>query len=292
LAIAPADIQELARVDISRITTVKKTHLFHTSHAFYMRAVEICAEDTNYHDPEDPNSYDQSQDFRHHLAAWDLPSIGVAESAWKLYNEVIASYTKREPTYKSGTLFAISGVLKVFSRYCDDAFICGLPEELFSCALLWQPLGSSKRDRNWPSWSWAGWTGSVRSLATGTIEGGTGPRTFVPSFPSLTLVSSNGSEAAVKWLGFENPNVIAWFGLENRVGGGPLKLMERLPDNPFLEGSYLEFSSRATFLSIVPGPEVKGDLSSSVGTSILHKYHILDGQDWVGTILLSPECAA
>lgn len=108
----------------------------------------------------------------------------------------------------------------------------------------------------------------------------------------MTLVSSNSSKAAIKWLGFENLNVIAWFKLENRVEGGPLKLMERLPDNPFLEGSYLEFASRATFLSIVPGPEVKGDLSVSVGTSILHKYHILDGQDWIGTILVSPECAA
>jgi hypothetical protein len=54
----------------------------------------------------------QIGDLRHNLSEWDMQSIGTTKLAWKPYNEVIASYTKRKLTYESDYVFAISGILK------------------------------------------------------------------------------------------------------------------------------------------------------------------------------------
>lgn len=43
---------------------------------------------------------------------------------------------------------------------CDSWF--GIPTSIFDMALLWQPTAKSVRRLGFPSWSWAGWTGSFK----------------------------------------------------------------------------------------------------------------------------------
>lgn len=268
--------------------------IFFTSfQVFYMCAAGTCTEDTTYHDPENLHKSDSGtrydSDIRRHPSEWDLVSIGIEGSAWKLYNEIIESYTKRQLTYQTDTLFAISGILKVFSRYCDDTFIYGIPVKLFNCALLWQPLGALQRNHMWPSWSWAGWTGAVCNLATDAIHWTTRGNVFVSALQNLTFSMPTGAETAIERL--ELDTVKPWFLYEYGLDPTPT-LMERKPDKPFLEGRYLNFESRAIFLSIIPVPRDKASFSSSSRASSLHKYHIFDGDNWVGTMLLSQEYAA
>lgn len=270
--------------------------VFTSFQVFYMCTAGTCTEDTTYHDPENLHKYDSGMrydsDIRRHPSEWDLISIGLEGSAWKLYNEVINSYTRRELTYKSDTLFAISGILKVFSRYCDDTFIYGLPVKLFHCSLLWQPLGASQRNHTWPSWSWAGWTGAACNLAADAIHWTTRGNIFVSALENLTFSMPYGGETAIERLELDSIAVKPWFLHEYGLDLTP-KLMERKLDKPFLEGgNHLNFESRAVFLSVVTVSQDKAGLSSSSRASSLHKYHILNGDHWIGTMLLSPECAA
>ena len=99
----------------------------------------------------------------HELPSWDLPSIA-PRSCWQIYNQSLQIYTTRHLGHESDTLNAISGVQRVFGRYTDDAFACGLPMRQLFYAILWQPVDIAERQPDWPSWSWAGWTGSGQQL--------------------------------------------------------------------------------------------------------------------------------
>jgi hypothetical protein len=133
----------------------------------------------------------------------------------------------------------------------------------------------------------------VRSanLATDAIHWTTHGNVFVSFLQNLIFSMPNVAETALERLELDCVTVKPWFLYEYGLDPTP-KLMERKPDKPFLEGRYLNFESRAIFLSIVPVSRDKAGFSSSSRASSLHKYHILDGDNWVDTMLLSPECAA
>jgi hypothetical protein len=83
------------------------------------------------------------------------------------YAALIRSYTSRELTNMDDSLNAIQGILRDFGSTIDgydNNFIYGLPDVVFDYALWWKneyvPL-MSKRRKNFPSWSWAGWSGNV-----------------------------------------------------------------------------------------------------------------------------------
>jgi hypothetical protein len=78
------------------------------------------------------------------LNGWELPSIGYA-TCWHTYNESLVIYSGRRLGRKSDTLNAFAGVQRVFARYTDDTYLCGLPARQIFYALLWQPLAVSER---------------------------------------------------------------------------------------------------------------------------------------------------
>ncbi|KAI1276531.1 heterokaryon incompatibility protein [Xylaria sp. FL0933] len=91
-----------------------------------------------------------------------------------VYMRSVELYTERKLTKDQDILAAFSGVSNVLKSRMRAPFIHGLPSSHFDLALLWEPTRAGERrviadspDKksysipDFPSWSWAGWTGPV-----------------------------------------------------------------------------------------------------------------------------------
>ena len=95
-----------------------------------------------------------------------------ADTSWpclKLWDNLVASYTKRNLSYEEDILRAFMGVLETLGSCIPGGFHFGLPQLFFDAALLWVPKEYLTRRENhenrfespaFPSWSWAGWRGA------------------------------------------------------------------------------------------------------------------------------------
>ncbi|CAG8956835.1 hypothetical protein HYFRA_00011224 [Hymenoscyphus fraxineus] len=84
---------------------------------------------------------------------------------------IVHAFNTRTLTFDSDTLNAFAGTMKAMTPSFPSGFYAGLPEFYFDIALLWQAhrgLRSrfttqvGKEGNQFPSWSWAGWMGSLR----------------------------------------------------------------------------------------------------------------------------------
>ncbi|PTB59947.1 hypothetical protein M431DRAFT_502138 [Trichoderma harzianum CBS 226.95] len=230
----------------------------------------------------------------HTLNGWELPSIGFA-TCWRAYNETLAIYSGRRLGRKSDTLNAITGVHRVFARYTDDTYLCGLPARQIFYALLWQPLAVSERQPSWPSWSWAGWTGSGDDLCVVgnpcqeavTDQWGDSParwgstgRVFIPRLENLRFQASNGMELDIPL--FPDDEALKQY-LSSQHDKALPALAE---DRPFWESGYLRFKATSKQFSITPDVSNPG---VSKDHPRLKRCRILDGDRWIGTIFLNPD---
>jgi hypothetical protein len=78
------------------------------------------------------------------------------------YSQIIVPYTTRKMTNQSDAIEAVSGLLQQLETqyYAESGFCWGLPCADFALALLWKQ-GKSRRRAEFPSWSWAGWEGTM-----------------------------------------------------------------------------------------------------------------------------------
>ena len=84
------------------------------------------------------------------------------------YAFMVADYTARHLTHASDAEIAILGVLRqVEGLFVGKLYAC-IPDTEISAALLWTPIGPSRRRIDpatgtppFPSWSWLGWVGHV-----------------------------------------------------------------------------------------------------------------------------------
>ncbi|KAI9772807.1 MAG: hypothetical protein M1839_002280 [Geoglossum umbratile] len=93
------------------------------------------------------------------------------------YSSVVREYTARQLTFNGDILNAFQGLSSVLaSSYGEIKYHWGLPEAYFDCAILWQPEARLQRRASdspttvFPSWSWAGWVGSVHHGTNPAIE--------------------------------------------------------------------------------------------------------------------------
>ena len=71
-------------------------------------------------------------------------------------------YTSRQLTFGSDVLNAFVGILEVITIWTSEKFFWGHPCSDFDQWLCWDALYGSKRPGNdFPSWSWASWTGVI-----------------------------------------------------------------------------------------------------------------------------------
>ena len=93
------------------------------------------------------------------------------EATWKqvliAYTALVHQYTARHLSFDTDSLNAFSGILSTLLKQVTGKAIGGLPEYLLDYCLLWLHTNPSKRSQynpivrntNFPSWSWAGWSG-------------------------------------------------------------------------------------------------------------------------------------
>ncbi|MCJ1317539.1 hypothetical protein MMC15_002864 [Xylographa vitiligo] len=158
----------------------KRSLTFTDSHVFFQcqRMVwceDVAAEDNkiiDYHQMEDYLPIDWSSERNDHMYKLHYALHVYKSTNWVEYLRTVEEYTPRMLSFDSDILAAFAGMSKVLSSMFRSRLLYGLPESLFDCALLWQPAGtivrrhvprptSNSSGRYFPSWSWAGWKGSI-----------------------------------------------------------------------------------------------------------------------------------
>ncbi|KAJ2991381.1 hypothetical protein NUW58_g2535 [Xylaria curta] len=78
------------------------------------------------------------------------------------FQTFVMYYTMRSLTNQEDTLNALGGIIQRLSRKMKCGFLEGLPIVIFDLAILFTGTkGSPRRRHNFPSYSWAGWKGTV-----------------------------------------------------------------------------------------------------------------------------------
>lgn len=108
-------------------------------------------------------------------SSWLFPrqsAVSPRDDGRRLFH-LLSEYTSRELTYQSDTLNAMLGIFQQYANLPEPVHhLCGVPitnQHLepdvirFGTGLCWRLLGRSRRRRNFPSWSWTGWSGTVKS---------------------------------------------------------------------------------------------------------------------------------
>jgi hypothetical protein len=92
-------------------------------------------------------------------------------SYFREYADLVYQYTSRNLSDATDALNAFSGILHLFQTALGGEMISGLPEGYLDIALLWAPNGRGTRNENFPSWSWAGWTGPCSYTGPPVLHG-------------------------------------------------------------------------------------------------------------------------
>lgn len=90
---------------------------------------------------------------------------------FRMYGKAVKAYTPRSLSFSSDALNAFSGMMNYLRPIMRGGYAYGLPETELDEALLWQPMGPITRRKHpknggdmFPSWTWAGWVGTVNYL--------------------------------------------------------------------------------------------------------------------------------
>ncbi|CAG9970342.1 unnamed protein product [Clonostachys byssicola] len=101
-----------------------------------------------------------------------IPCSFIMESSipnLSLFSIILNAYNKKEFTYPEDCLHGFAGISLLLSAQLSGGFVSGLPTAFFDLVLSWEP-GSQltrrvardlTRANELPSWSWAGWSGSI-----------------------------------------------------------------------------------------------------------------------------------
>lgn len=96
--------------------------------------------------------------------AEDLKPLPIRE-VYSMFTKCLGTYLKRQLTYPSDALNAFAGISRILESRLPTPMLFGLPVAFFDSALLcWGSFrGTMQRRSGFPSWSWAGWCGSMSS---------------------------------------------------------------------------------------------------------------------------------
>jgi hypothetical protein len=84
------------------------------------------------------------------------------------YQKLVHEYTKRNLSYDTDRYNAFMGIQNAYGNKWEWSFICGIPIQALVEGLLWisikdseKRIPSARGSRQFPSWSWIGWSGGV-----------------------------------------------------------------------------------------------------------------------------------
>lgn len=130
--------------------------IFTEYQVFYSCETHCQAEDYVSHvifDPDKDDPEDQRRSRRNRAP-------NAADNDLTTYECGVRDFTKRELSFESDRLNAMSGVLSMISEEHSEVFLCGLlVSTMFEHSMLWHPCGKARRRTTggaaFPSWSWA-----------------------------------------------------------------------------------------------------------------------------------------
>jgi hypothetical protein len=96
------------------------------------------------------------------LSTW--PNYALTSRSYpdlRQYFLLVQGYNKRNLSFEGDALNAFTAIITVMSRSFRNGFHFGVPEFLFDIGLLWTANGPLKRRKDFPSWSWLGWSGEI-----------------------------------------------------------------------------------------------------------------------------------
>jgi hypothetical protein len=79
------------------------------------------------------------------------------------FRSILLSYTRRHLTKDSDALAAISGLLARITKLTGEEFCFGHPKRDLIRSLVWKSKFSLRR-KDFPSWSWLGWRGTINLI--------------------------------------------------------------------------------------------------------------------------------
>ncbi|KAK0705595.1 heterokaryon incompatibility protein-domain-containing protein [Lasiosphaeris hirsuta] len=133
-----------------------RTVIFTPDSSIYFRCLHsVWSEDTN--DDSRPSVTTFEPDYLYMALGGSFPAA-------LCYDALVLHYTDRSLTDQSDVLNAFAGMQKLLEKQLGTLFIQGIPPSAFDFFILftghWVVL---KRRQGFPSWSWAGWVGKVRT---------------------------------------------------------------------------------------------------------------------------------
>ncbi|RYP43431.1 hypothetical protein DL768_009919 [Monosporascus sp. mg162] len=170
--------------------------LYFTDHQVFMTSAagHFFCEDTVFeHEKADIHAYSKVF-IPTHSFDWDYDPLAKellpTPAEGLLY--LVSHYTERLLSNQDDALAAFSALMTTFVHDLGFADF-GIPRQIFDYAFCWSPAGSVRRRAKFPSWSWAGWEGSIRfhhdfhpeRCRRGVQYGGYSPR---PSFAGKTII--------------------------------------------------------------------------------------------------------
>ncbi|KAK3312227.1 heterokaryon incompatibility protein-domain-containing protein [Apodospora peruviana] len=137
------------------------------------------------------------------------------DAAFRFYAQVVQDYSWKQLTYPDDVMAAFSGIAATLEQHSGWTITHGLSEQVFDWALLWIPLGGTKRRpqprsslvSSFPSWSWMGWVGPV-SYNLAYIDALVDLRTFVTDwkieeeYTPIQDSTTTGRKARDSWSAF------------------------------------------------------------------------------------------
>ncbi|KAL7624940.1 hypothetical protein AAE478_004154 [Parahypoxylon ruwenzoriense] len=198
-----------------------------------------------------------------------------------LYTEIVEKISQRQFTKDEDVLRALSGMYTMFILNQLGPAAGGVPINFLETGLMWQPAGRLRRRRArpphqpQPTWSWAGWAGSV-IYPFGKI----GDTDIIPLIEWYLYLQIDKEEANIRYINVDVTNEVvkpsvtgkrtSWHtrppGLENGVSFGKETAISTLQDNVhlpipapvILEHAILCCHTRTYVVPIksIPGPEL------------------------------------
>ena len=120
-------------------------------------------------------TFKEDSGVRNVAVNWDRATRIRAERLpiWNSYQRAVTEYTKRTLSDESDAVNAFQGITDLLQPALKGDFLFGLPEIELDIALLWPPVSLISRRVDpttkkplFPSWSWAGWVGSIKYIWT------------------------------------------------------------------------------------------------------------------------------
>jgi hypothetical protein len=155
-----------------------------------------CSEDIQFDSSDDFSQFAGEERYR----SLSCATIAAGDTDFQVYAEIVKEYSSRCLTHDSDVLNALSGIWRVMEgMFHHSSFFMNMPLALLDAAILWQPMAPLVRrvclidSLPVPSWSWAGWIGSVHYFeATMNMA----ERLLTPDW---TLLSSNFPARPGQW---------------------------------------------------------------------------------------------